>query len=172
MHRATDRSMGSTGNKKGWGGDLLTCSLQLRRSLFSHSYETFQSHSLQEGKIKELHLFCSMRPVAMEAIPQIAQSLNSLGPQLPPSITPFLFSLCFGLCVHLRVAMTELMVWGREEWAGATDAVLLTQSNIRKRYADRHICTYTHLYSTKTPYWTRAEGPRGPPTGSVQANMP
>lgn len=60
--------------------------------------------------MKEFHLFCSVRPVEVEAHSEIAQSLNSLGQQLPPSITPFLFALCFGLCMRLRVAMTELMV--------------------------------------------------------------
>lgn len=74
------------------------------------------------------HLICPVRPGEVEEHPETATSPESLGQQLPASITLFSFSffaLCFGLCMSLGVAMTELMVRGGEGWAGATDAMLL-----------------------------------------------
>lgn len=90
------------------------------------------------------HLICPVRPGEVEEHPEAATSPESLGQQMPASITPFsfifyFFALCFGLYMSLGVAMTELMVRGREGWAGATDAMLLGPGV----QADTHARTHT-----------------------------
>lgn len=52
-----------------------------------------------------------------------AESLNSLGHHLPESVN--LFAICSCLYMHLRVAVTELMVWSRGECAGDTHVMPL-----------------------------------------------
>lgn len=69
-----------------------------------------------------------------------AESLNSLGHHLPESVN--LFAICSCLYMHLRVAVTELMVWSRGECAGDTHVMPLCS-------------TGRHITSNDTPGRTR-----------------
>lgn len=53
--------------------------------------------------------------------------------------------------MSLRVAVTELMVWGREGWAGAADATLLSPT--------LGVCRQTHSYKHIT--LDRSRGAQG-----------
>lgn len=58
-HRQKHRTHREHEGERGRGGGLLTCSLSLRRLLFSHEYENISiSHRLQDRMIKEFHLVC------------------------------------------------------------------------------------------------------------------
>ena len=107
--------------------------------------------------IKEFHLVCpfeaswsrSWNCLVIELIKAAAASIYN---------PFFFFALCFGLCMSLRVAMTELMVWGREGGrAGATDAMLLSPTlGVVQTHTHTHTHTNTHP-GTNSPRWTGAE---------------
>lgn len=113
---------------------------------------------------------CPVRPGEVEEHPEAATSPESLGQQLPASITPFsfflfFFALCFGLCMSLGVAMTELMVREREGWAGATDAMLLGPTLGPCRQAHTHAHARTNTLSCAA---TKRVGERCPVTVSTR----